>query len=148
MARKRTRYREAQITRILKRVESGITVAEVCWKSGIGEQTVYRWRNPYGGLEISALQRLRELDAENSRLKRTVAQQALDQRDGVNDVVSPRARRSVVEPLVTKPGLSQRHACQGVGIQRTRAPRRSHNGGAESHLCPSASDVRVTGSLR
>ncbi len=78
MASKGTRYKEEQIIRILKEVESGISVAEVCRKYGVAEQTVYRWRNKYGGLETNELQRLRELEAENSRLKRIVAQQALD----------------------------------------------------------------------
>jgi putative transposase len=87
MASKGTRYSEEQIIRILKEVESGITVAEVCRKHGVAEQTVYRWRNKYGGLETSELQRLRELEAENSRLKRIVAQQALDI-DVLKEVVS------------------------------------------------------------
>ncbi len=87
MASKGTRYSEEQIIRILKEVELGITVAEVCRKHGVAEQTVYRWRNKYGGLETSELQRLRELEAENSRLKRIVAQQALDI-DVLKEVVS------------------------------------------------------------
>ena len=78
MASKGTRYKEEQIIRILKEVESGTTVAEVCRKYAVSEQTVYRWRSKYGGLEPSELQRLRELEAENSRLKKIVAQQALD----------------------------------------------------------------------
>lgn len=87
MASKGTRYQEEQIIRILKEVESGISVAEVCRKYGVAEQTVYRWRNKYGGLDTSELQRLRELEAENSRLKRIVAQQALDI-DMLKEVVS------------------------------------------------------------
>jgi putative transposase len=78
MASKGTRYSEEQIIRILKEVESGTSVAEVCRKYGVVEQTVYRWRNKYGGLDTQELQRLRELEAENSRLKKIVAQQALD----------------------------------------------------------------------
>jgi putative transposase len=78
MASKGTRYKEEQIIRILKEVASGTTVAEVCRQYGVSEQTVYRWRSKYGGLETSELQRLRELEAENSRLKKIVAQQALD----------------------------------------------------------------------
>jgi putative transposase len=78
MASKGTRYTEEQIIRILKEVESGTTVAEVCRQYGVSEQTVYRWRTKYGGLETSELQRLRTLEAENSRLKKIVAQQALD----------------------------------------------------------------------
>jgi putative transposase len=87
MASRGTRYKEEQIIRILKEVESGISVTEVCRKYGVSEQTVYRWRNKYGGLETSELQRLRELEAENSRLKRIVAQQALDI-DMLKEVVS------------------------------------------------------------
>ena len=87
MASKGTRYKEEQIIRILKEVESGIRVAEVCRKYGVSEQTVYRWRNKYGGLDTSELQRLRQLEAENSRLKRIVAQQALDL-DVLKEVVS------------------------------------------------------------
>jgi len=87
MASKGTRYKEEQIIRILKEVENGISVSEVCRKYGVAEQTVYRWRSKYGGLETSELQRLRELEAENSRLKRIVAQQALDI-DVLKEVVS------------------------------------------------------------
>lgn len=87
MAGKGTRYSEEQIIRILKEVETGVTVAEVCRKHGVSEQTVYRWRNKYGGLETSELQRLRELEAENGRLKRIVDQQALDI-DVLKEVVS------------------------------------------------------------
>jgi putative transposase len=78
MASKGTRYTEEQIIRILKEVEMGTSVAEVCRKYELAEQTVYRWRSKYAGLGTSELQRLRELEAENSRLKRIVAQQVLD----------------------------------------------------------------------
>ena len=87
MASKGIRYKEEQIIRILKEVENGVSVSEVCRKYGVAEQTVYRWRSKYGGLETSELQRLRELEAENSRLKRIVAQQALDI-DVLKEVVS------------------------------------------------------------
>jgi putative transposase len=87
MASKGTRYKEDQIIRILKEVESGTTVAEVCRKYAVSEQTVYRWRSKYSGIETSELQRLRELEAENSRLKKIVAQQALDL-DALKDLVT------------------------------------------------------------
>lgn len=72
------RYTEEQIIRILKETESGKSVKEVCREHGVSEQTVYRWRNKYGGLEVPELRRLKELDEENSRLKRIVADQAVD----------------------------------------------------------------------
>ena len=87
MASKGTRYTEEQIIRILKEVESGTTVVELCRQYGVSEQTVYRWRSKYGGLETSELQRLRALEAENSRLKKIVAQQALDI-DALKDLVA------------------------------------------------------------
>jgi len=72
------RYSEEQIIRILKAVESGRSVAEVCREHGVSEQTVYRWRSKYSGMEIPELRRLKELEDENRRLKRLVADQALD----------------------------------------------------------------------
>lgn len=87
MASKGTRYKEEQIIRILNEVESGTTVAEVCRQYSVSEQTVYRWRTKYGGIETSELQRLRTLEAENSRLKKIVAQQALDI-DALKDLVA------------------------------------------------------------
>lgn len=87
MASKGVRYTEEQILRILKELESGASIAEVCRKYGVSEQTVYRWRSKYGGLETAELQRLRELESENSRLKRIVAQQALDI-DGLKELLT------------------------------------------------------------
>jgi putative transposase len=78
MASKGTRYSEEQIIRILKEVESGTAVADICRKYGVAEQTIYRWRSKYAGLETSELQRLKELETENNRLKKIVAQQAVD----------------------------------------------------------------------
>lgn len=87
MASKGTRYTEEQIIRILKEVEGGTSVTEVCRQYGVSEQTVYRWRSKYGGLGTSELQRLRELETENARLKKIVAQQVLDI-DALKDLVS------------------------------------------------------------
>ncbi len=72
------RYSEEQIIRILKEVESGKSVAQICREEGISEQTVYRWRSRYSGMDIAELRRLKELEEENRRLKRLVADQALD----------------------------------------------------------------------
>jgi putative transposase len=72
------RYTEEQIIRILKEVESGKSVAQVCREQGVSEQTVYRWRSRYSGMDIAELRRLKELEEENRRLKKLVADQALD----------------------------------------------------------------------
>ena len=87
MGNKGTRYKEEQIVRILKEVEGGASVGDVCRKYGVSEQTVYRWRSKYGGLDTSELVRLRELEAENSRLKKIVAQQVLDM-DALKDLLT------------------------------------------------------------
>ncbi len=72
------RYSQEQIIRILKAVEAGTSVAEISRQYGVSENTVYRWKSRYGDMEAAELQRLRELEIENTRLKRIVAQQALD----------------------------------------------------------------------
>jgi len=75
---KKKRYSEEQIIKILKEVESGTSIREVSRREGVTEPTIYRWRSRYGGLSESELRRLKELEAENTRLKRIVAQQAMD----------------------------------------------------------------------
>jgi putative transposase len=75
---KTTRFSEQQIAFILKQVDDGISVEEVCRKTGISQQTYYRWRKKYGGLMPSEVRRLKQLEEENSRLKRMVADLSLD----------------------------------------------------------------------
>lgn len=75
---KRSRFKEGQIIAILKEAEAGLKLAELVRKHGISEQTFYRWRSKYGGMEVSEAARLRELEDENRKLKRLVADQALD----------------------------------------------------------------------
>lgn len=75
---KRKRYSEEQIVRILREVESGQSMAETSRKYGVHEQTIYRWRAKYDGMEVSDVRRLKELEDENRRLKKIVAQQTLD----------------------------------------------------------------------
>lgn len=72
------RYSEEQIIRIMKEVEGGKPVAEVCRSYGVSEQSVYRWRSKYSGMDVAELRRLKELEEENRRLKKLVADQALD----------------------------------------------------------------------
>jgi putative transposase len=62
----------------LKQAESGISVEEVCRKIGVSEATFYNWKKKYGGLGVSELRRLRQLEEENFKLKQMVADQSLD----------------------------------------------------------------------
>ena len=74
----KSRFTESQIIGILKEVESGRTGQEVCREHGISEQTLYRWKKKYGGMEASGAKRLRELEEENRKLKRIVADLTVD----------------------------------------------------------------------
>jgi putative transposase len=75
---KRARFSEEQIIEVLKEAEAGTKVEELCRRHGIYDATFYTWRSKYGGLEISEMRRLRQLEDENRRLKAIVADQALD----------------------------------------------------------------------
>jgi putative transposase len=75
---KRKRFTEEQIIKALKEVDGGAEVREVCRRLGVSEQSFYRWRRKFGGLEVSDAKRLRELETENGRRKRMVADLMLD----------------------------------------------------------------------
>ena len=83
---KKSRFSEQQIAFILKQAEDGTTVEEVCRKVGISIQTYYRWRSKYGGLMPSEMKRLKQLEEENVRLKRLVANLSLD-KEMLQDVI-------------------------------------------------------------
>ena len=75
---KRARFTEEQIVQILREAEAGAQIRELVRRHGIAEQTFFRWRKEYGGLEVSEAKRLKALEEENRRLKRLVADQALN----------------------------------------------------------------------
>jgi putative transposase len=75
---RRSRFSQEQIIGVLREQEAGAATADLCRRPGISEQTFYRWKAKYGGLEVREAQRLRALEDENARLKRLVAEQALD----------------------------------------------------------------------
>jgi len=75
---KKTRYIEEQIAFALKQAETGTRVGEVCRKMGISEATFYNWKKKFAGLGVTELRRLRQLEDENQRLKKLVADLSLD----------------------------------------------------------------------
>jgi putative transposase len=77
---KKTRFTETQIVSILKQQEGGRATKDLCRENGISEATFYNWKNKYGGMETSDVKRLKELEEENSRLKKMYADLALDNR--------------------------------------------------------------------
>jgi putative transposase len=74
---KKSRYSESQIFQILKEAEAGIPVAELCRKHGMSDASFYKWRAKYGGMDTSMMKRMKELEAENARLKRMYAEEKL-----------------------------------------------------------------------
>ncbi len=75
---KRSRFSEEQIIRILSEAEAGATAKEVCRRHGVSEQTFYRWKAKYRGLQVSDARRLRHLEEENRKLKQLLAAATLD----------------------------------------------------------------------
>jgi len=75
---KASKFSEAQIAFVLKQAEEGAAVADVCRKAGISDATFYNWRKKYAGLMPSEMKRLRQLEDENNRLKKIVADLSLD----------------------------------------------------------------------
>ena len=75
---RKPKFNEAQIINILKSVETGQKVADVCRSNGISEPTYHRWQAKYGGLEVSDAKRLKALEDENAKLKRLLAEAELD----------------------------------------------------------------------
>lgn len=83
---KASRFTDAQKAFVVKQGEEGIPVAEICRKAGISQATYFNWRKKYAGLMPSEMKRLRELEEENNRLKRIVADLTLD-REMLQDVI-------------------------------------------------------------
>jgi putative transposase len=75
---KRSKFSDEQILAIVKEGEAGRKVPDLCRTHGITEQTYYRWKAKFGGLELSEMQRLKQLEDENRRLKHILAEQTLD----------------------------------------------------------------------
>lgn len=75
---KRTRFTENQIINVLKEYESGKGMVDLCREHGISKATFFNWKKKYGGLEASELKRIKELEQENSRLKKMYADLSLD----------------------------------------------------------------------
>ena len=84
---KTTKFTEEQIAFALRQAETGTKMAEVCRKMGISDATFYNWRKKYGGLGVSELRRLKQLEEENRQLKKLVADLSLD-KQMLQDVLS------------------------------------------------------------
>ena len=83
---KKSRYTEEQVIRAVKEMEAGRKVREIARELGVTEATLYAWKSKYGGMEVSEARRLRDLEQENSRLKKLVAELSLD-KDALQTVI-------------------------------------------------------------
>lgn len=75
---RKSRFSDEQIIAILKEHQAGISAADLCRKHGLSDATFYKWRSKYGGMEVSDVKRLKQLEDENARLKKLLAEQMMD----------------------------------------------------------------------
>jgi putative transposase len=75
---KRSRFSDEQIIGMLKEHQAGLSAAELCRRHGISDATFYNWRSKYGGMEVSEAKRLKQLEDENARLKKLLAESMMD----------------------------------------------------------------------
>ena len=119
---KKTRYTEEQIAFALKQAATGTRVEEVCRKMGISEATFYNWKKKFGGMGVTKLRRLRQLEEENQRLKRLVADLSLDKvmlRKLSKKVLRPAQKRQAVHFLREAYRISVRRGCELLMQSRT-----------------------------
>ena len=74
---RKSRFSDSQIMAILKQAESGVPVADLCREHGMSSGLFYQWRSKYGGMDVSMMKRLKELEAENARLKKMYAEERI-----------------------------------------------------------------------
>jgi len=126
---KRKRFSEEQIIGILNEAEQTGNIREVCRLHNISEQTFYRWRTKFGGMDVSEARRLKELERENAELKKMVADLSLHNRLlkelNAKKMVSLADRRQAAEHLESMLGVSERRACRVVEIARSTKRRPS-----------------------
>ena len=120
---RRKRHSEEQIIAILKQAQAGVKTAEICRQHGISEQTYYRWKAKYGGLELSEAKKLRRLEEENRQLKqpggRTQPRQTSAPGRVVKKLLEPTGRREAVNHVIAHHHRSERKACGLIRLARS-----------------------------
>jgi putative transposase len=119
---KKSRFSEHQILAILRQAETGTPVAELCRETGMSSATFYNWRSKYGGIDPWMMVRIKELEAENRRLKKMYAQERLKAeivQEALEKIVRPSRRREMARTAVEQRKLSIRLACEEFCISDT-----------------------------
>ncbi|MBU2083707.1 MAG: IS3 family transposase, partial [Alphaproteobacteria bacterium] len=113
----------AKLREVEVRLARGETAASAARAVGVTEQTYYRWRKEYGGLQVDQAKRMKDMEKENARLRRAVSDLTLDnqilQEVGAGKVLSPSRRRAAVDHVVEELGVSERRACRVIGQHRS-----------------------------
>ncbi|HBW8316255.1 IS3 family transposase [Klebsiella pneumoniae] len=120
---RKARFTEHQIIAVLKSVEAGRTVKDVCREAGISEASYYDWKAKYGGMEASDIKKMKDLEDENRRLKQMFADLSLECR-ALKDVIEkkplkPAIKRELASYLITQFAMSVRQACRTLSLSRT-----------------------------
>ncbi|MBA3505703.1 MAG: IS3 family transposase [Betaproteobacteria bacterium] len=120
---KTKRFSEEQIIAVLKEAEAGAKTKDLCRRHGISDATFYNWKSKYAGMTVSEARRLKELEQENAKLKRLLAEAELD-KAALKDLlgpkmVGPQAKRAAVVMLMTERGFGVTRACGLIGISRS-----------------------------
>ncbi|HAT3652543.1 TPA: IS3 family transposase [Raoultella ornithinolytica] len=120
---RKARFTEHQIITVLKSVEAGRTVKDVCREAGISEASYYNWKAKYGGMEAADIKKLKDLEDENRRLKQMSADLSLENR-ALKDVIEkktlkPAIKRELVNRMAEHFAMSIHHACRTVSLSRT-----------------------------
>jgi putative transposase len=127
---KQKRFSVEQIVAVLKQAETGVPLPELLRRVGVSEQTFYRWKKQYVGLEADQVRQLKQLQEENTRLKRVVADLTLDKANVAGctrkKILKPSRRRQVVEYLHDRYRVSERRACRVARMHRATFRYRSH----------------------
>ena len=118
---KTTRFTDEQIIGFLKQADAGMSIKELCRSGGFSQPTFYKWRSRFGGMEPSDAAKLRELEAEDNKLKKLLAEAHLDihaLKSVLSKALAPQAKREAVKKMVEEHQLSERRACSLVGLSR------------------------------
>ena len=133
----RKNFSTGQIINALRKAEVGIAngkaIKDVCRELGVSEQTYYRWRREYGGMKASQAKRLKDLEKENARLKRAVANLTVDKLipggSGQGKLLSPERRRRCVVHVRQRLGGEREGSVQGLGTGPLHAAPQEHEEG-------------------